>query len=161
MKIFKIKNYLIILFFVIFTNGIASTTQGKTNKVVNNKGEKSMEITKDYIEVRNVLNKYLEAGIKGKSSILRPYVHKDALMFGRTNGELSGGSVTQLFEYLDSHPAAKDLKAEIIAIDIVEGIAYAKIKSDNWNGASFTDMFLLVKENNEWKFLTKTFYTHN
>lgn len=157
-----IKKLLLILFLV--TTSVSYVNAAKDNNQTNLKdgGKTVMNDTtlKDYEAVKNILNKYLEAGRAGKSSVLRPYVHENALMYGRTNSELSGGSIEALFTYLDTNPAAKEMKAEITSIDIAEGIAYGKVESDNWNGARFTDMFLLVKDGNDWKILTKTFFTH-
>ena len=155
------KKVLLTLFCAVTAIYSASAAPNATQPNLN-KGETAMTKTsvKDYEAVKAVLNKYLDAGREGKSDILRPYVHKDALMFGRAGGKLEGGSIDNLFAYLDSHPAAKELEAEITEIDIVEGIAHAKVESDNWNGARFTDMFLLVKDGNDWKILTKTFYAH-
>lgn len=156
------KIFLSLLVFAVFTVNSANAAKNETQSDLYNGGISAMNETKiqDYEAVKDTLNKYIEAGRAGKSSILHPYVHKDALMFGRTNGELSGGSIEELFVYLDTHPAAKEMKAEITTIDIAEGIAYAKIESNNWNGANFTDMFLLVKDGKDWKILTKTYYTH-
>ena len=155
------KKFLLTLFCAVTVIYSASATQNATQPNLN-KGEIVMPETsiKDYQAVKAVLNQYLKAGMEGKSDILRPYTHKDALMFGRADGKLEGGSIDNLFAYLDNHPAAKELEAEITAIEIVEGIAYARVESNNWNGARFTDMFLLVKDGNDWKILTKAFYTH-
>lgn len=126
------------------------------------KGEKTMQEinVSDYEAIKAALNKYLEAGRQGKSSVLRPAAYKDAIMYSAADGKVEGGSISALFDYLDNNPAAPNLKAEITAVDIAGNIAYAKVESDNWNGARYTDMFLLVKDGDVWKILTKVFHTH-
>ncbi len=114
----------------------------------------------DYEAVKATLNKYLEAGKQGKSEILRPAVYKDAIMYSAPNEKVEGGSINALFDYLDNNPAAPAIEAEITSVDIAGNIAYTKVESNNWHGARYTDMFLLVKENGEWKILTKVFHTH-
>ncbi len=81
-------------------------------------------------------------------------------MYSTPNGKVEDGSIRALFEYLDSNPAVTELEADIAAVEIAGNIAYAKIESNNWHGARYTDMFLLVKEGNDWKILTKVFHTH-
>lgn len=115
---------------------------------------------KDFEAVKRALNNYLEAGRKGESKILRPSTYKDAIMYGVSEGKVSGGSIESLFEYIDNNAAATQLEAEITAVDIVGNIAYAKVESNNWHGVRYTDMFLLVKEDGNWKILTKVFHTH-
>lgn len=115
---------------------------------------------KDYEAVKKALNNYLEAGRKADSRILKSSVYKDAIMYSADEGKVDGGSINSLFEYLDNNPPATELEADITSVDVAGNIAYAKVESDKWHGARYTDMFLLVKENNEWKILTKVFHTH-
>lgn len=128
----------------------------------NNQGENIMTETsvKDYEAVKTALNKYLEAGKQGKSEVMKPAFHKDAIMYTSAKGEVSGGAIQSLYDYIDGNPAAPEIEAEITAIDIAGTVAYARVESNNWHGARFSDMFLLLKEGNEWKILTKVYYTH-
>lgn len=137
-----------------------NVTESKAQQV--NGGIKMSELSvKDYEGVKKALNNYLEAGRKADSQILRPSVYKDAIIYSAPEGKVDGGSITALFDYLDGNPAATELEADITAVDIAGNIAYAKVESDNWHGARYTDMFLLVKEGGEWKILTKVFHTHS
>ncbi|MBQ8676891.1 MAG: nuclear transport factor 2 family protein [Alphaproteobacteria bacterium] len=115
---------------------------------------------KDYEGVKAALNKYLEAGRQGKSEIMKPAFFESAIMYTSAKGEISGGAIQGLYDYIDGNPAAPEIEAEITAIDIAGTVAYARVESNNWNGARFSDMFLLLKEGNEWKILTKVYYTH-
>lgn len=54
-----------------------------------------------------------------------------------------------------------EMVAEITTIDIAGDVAYAKVESDNWHGERYTDMFLLVRDGDTWKLLTKVFHTHD
>lgn len=110
--------------------------------------------------VKQAINDYINAGKQGRADILRPSVYKDAIIYSASNGTVSGGSMDSLFEFFDEKPAATDMVAEITAVDIVGDVAYAKVESDNWHGERYTDMFLLVRDGNKWKLLTKVFHTH-
>lgn len=148
-----------ILFSVLL--GLSITSANAADSSVNNdKGDKSMVSISDYQSVKNTLNKYLEAGKKGKSEIMKPAFYQDAIMYNADNGEINGGEIKALFDYIDNNPAAPDIEAEITSIDIAGNIAYARVESNNWHGARFSDMFLLLKDNGQWKILTKVFYTN-
>lgn len=149
------------LFLALFTINYANVAKGEID-TKSEEGNKMMnEISvKDYEAVKKALNNYLEAGKKGDSKILQPSVYKDAIMYSAADGNVEGGSIKALFEYLDGNPAAMELEANITSIDIAGNIAYAKVESNNWHGSRYTDMFLLVKDGNDWKILTKTFHTH-
>lgn len=115
---------------------------------------------KEYEAIKNIIKKYIEAGLKGDSSIMKFAFHKDATMYGHIDGKLVGGPIETLFDIIDSGEPAKNLKAEITTIDYIGGIAQVKAECENWNGARYTDMFILVKDNDDWKILTKVYYTH-
>lgn len=119
-----------------------------------------MSSVSDYRAVKETINKYLEAGRKGKSEIMKPAFYEDAIMYNADNGYINGGTINALFEYIDNNSAASEMEAEITSIEIAGNIAYAKVESDNWHGARFSDMFLLLKDNGVWKILTKVFYTN-
>ena len=93
----------------------------------------------DYDLVRKALNLYVEAGRQGKASIMKDAFHQQAIMYGHQNGNLVGGPIQNLFDYIDENPPAENLKAEITQIDIAGQIAQAKVESDNWNGSSRED----------------------
>lgn len=127
-----------------------------------NTGVKTMQDlnVSDYEGVKNAVNKYLEAGKKGDSSIAKPAFYKDATIYSNDKGVISGGSIQSLYDFFDNTPAAPELKADIVLVEIVGTVAYAKLEAENWHGERYTDMFLLVKEGDEWKIITKVFHTH-
>lgn len=148
------------LFLVAF--GLCITSVYAANTKFNNKGEKTMKVGdfNDYQAVKSTVNKYLDAGRQGKSSIAKPAFHKDAIMYNANNGKIEGGAIQSLFDFFDTEAPAPDLQAEITSIDIAGNVAYARVESQNWHGESYSDMFLLLRENGEWKILTKVFYTN-
>lgn len=152
------------ILFLCFALLTASVVNAANNEMSVNlcKGSIAMKevSVKDYEAVKKALNNYLEAGRKADSRILKSSVYKDAIMYSADEGKVDGGSINSLFEYLDNNPPATELEADITSVDVAGNIAYAKVESDKWHGARYTDMFLLVKENNEWKILTKVFHTH-
>lgn len=114
----------------------------------------------DYSAIRAVIGLYIQAGKEAKSDIMKPAFHKDAIIFGTAGKEVTGGPIKGLFDYIDQNPKATNLEAEITTIDIANNIAHVRVESNNWNGARYSDMFLLLKDKNEWKIITKIYYDH-
>lgn len=114
----------------------------------------------DYGAIRKVLGLYIQAGREAKSGIMKPAFHKDANIYSAKGAEVSGDPIQALFDYIDSNPKATSLEAEIVSIEIAENIAYSRVESRNWHGARYSDMFLLLKDQNGWKIITKIYYDH-
>lgn len=115
----------------------------------------------DYAAVHKVLERYLEAGRQGKSELMRSAFLPQATIHGLApDGNLSGGPIRSLFDYIDSAPAARQLQAQIASIEIVGSVAQARVESDHWNGARYSDLFQLLKVGGEWKILSKIYHTY-
>ncbi|MCY1254209.1 putative lumazine-binding protein [compost metagenome] len=115
---------------------------------------------KEYEAIKRTLGLYLEGGRQGKSAIMRPAFHANAVMYGGAGESMQGGPIKALFEYIDGHLPATGLNAYITKIEVQNQVAFARIESDNWNGARFSDMFLLLKDDGNWKILTKIFHQY-
>lgn len=114
----------------------------------------------DYAAIRRAIGLYIQAGKEASSAIAKPAFHKDAAIYSVSNGAISGGPIQGLFDFFDSHPKATELRADAVAIDIAGTVAWARVESDKWHGARYSDMFLLLKEADGWKIITKVFHTH-
>ena len=114
----------------------------------------------EYSAIRNVMSLYIRAGKEANSNIMKPAFHKDAIVYGTSGAEVTGGPIQRLFDFIDSHPKATELEAEITSIDIVNNIAQVRVESNNWSGARYSDMFLLLKDGSGWKIITKIYYDH-
>lgn len=122
--------------------------------------ESSIASPADYAAIRQVVGLYLQAGREAKSETMKPAFHKDAIMYSVDKGSISGGPIQNLYDYIDGHPKADSLEAEITAIDIASTVASVRVESDKWHGARFSDIFLLLKDKEGWKIITKVYHTH-
>lgn len=114
----------------------------------------------DYAAIRQVVGLYLQAGREAKSDTMKPAFHKDAIMYSVDKDGISGGPIRNLYDYIDGHPKADALKAEITAIDIAGTVASVRVESDKWHGARYSDLFVLLKDKDGWKIITKVYHTH-
>ncbi|MCW5965739.1 MAG: nuclear transport factor 2 family protein [Bryobacterales bacterium] len=103
---------------------------------------------------------YIDGGRSGRSDDMKPAFHETATISGYLGPDLITGPIQQLYDYVDSTDAAKDLQGRITSIDISDTVATVRLELDNWAGHRFTDMYTLLKSNGEWKIISKVFHLH-
>ena len=69
---------------------------------------------------------------------------------------LSSGFLTGV----DENDPATGLQARIASIDLINTVATVRLELDNWNGSRYTDLFTLLKVDEEWKIMNKVFHLH-
>ena len=121
---------------------------------------KSVEKQKDIESISAVIDSYVEGGRKGDASIMRTAFHKNATIHGLANGNLFGGPIQIMFDWVNENPPATKLKAEIVNIDLANTVATARVELSDWNGAKYTDQFTLLKENDAWSITSKVFHLY-
>ena len=110
--------------------------------------------------IKKTIQYYINGAISGKGEDMKPAFHSEASIFGYIGDDLFSGPIKNLFDWIDENPAAVDIKANIINIDIEGTVATVRLESDNWSGHKFTDLFTLLKLENEWKIMNKVFHLH-
>ena len=114
----------------------------------------------DEAAITRTIQTYIDGGITGSGSAMKPAFHEGATIYGYIGDDLFGGPIQQLFDWNDGNGPAKDLTLKIANIDIQGSIATVRLELDNWTGHKFTDMFTLLKTDGEWKIISKVFYLH-
>jgi hypothetical protein len=110
--------------------------------------------------IRSVIQTYIEGGTTGSGDAMKPAFHEGATIYGYIGEDLFGGPIQRLYDWNDGNGPAADLRSNIANIDIEGSIATVRLELDNWTGHKFTDMFTLLKADNEWKIISKVFYLH-
>lgn len=111
----------------------------------------------DYAAVADCLADYVTGAVKGDSAVMRPAMHPDAHIFGYLDGELFAGPMQLLYDYVDEHDGADDLRWTATAVDETNGVASARLVIENWHGHTFTDYFTLLKVDGRWQIINKVF----
>src|SRR5699024_3968449 len=116
---------------------------------------------KDYNEIIEALNYYVNGAIDGDSAKMKKGIHQDATMFGYFEGVgFMDGPIRNVYDITDDTGQAKELKTRIDILDITETVASARIIIEDWNGVNFTDYMNLLKVDGEWKLINKIFHHH-
>ena len=115
-------------------------------------------------EVRKVVQQYIDGTYQGDAVALRDCFHPKAVMNGYLQDQLHLGGPEPFFENIESNPSmAKEgapYKAEITYVDVVGNIACVTLKETGYAGTmAFTDCFHLIRVEDGWKILSKTFTT--
>ena len=114
--------------------------------------------------VREVVQKYIDGTYHGNVSALRECFHAKAVMNGYLNDQLLLGDPEPFFQEIGNNPSMAEggapYKGEIASVDVVGNVASVTLKETGFAGnMSFTDYFHLIKVNNEWRIISKTFTT--
>lgn len=108
---------------------------------------------------RAVVEYYIGGGKTAHLETFKKAFHSAATIYGYRAGQMSGGPIQGLFDIIAGSEPAKNLRGEIVHLDVVGGqIAQVKAEAYDWNGARYTDMFNLIKENGEWQIVGKIYY---
>ena len=122
-----------------------------------------MNTATDMAEYENIvatIQHYIDGAVAGKSELMKPAFHEEATIYGYVGEGLFSGPIQNLYDWNDSNDPATNLKARIVALDVVGSIASVRVESDDWTGYRFTDFFNLLKVDGQWKIMNKVFHLH-
>ena len=114
----------------------------------------------EYDAIARTIQHYIEGAKSGRGGDMKPAFHQDATMFGYVGAELFAGPIQHLFDWNDQNGPATGLQARTASIDIIGTIATVRLELENWTGHRFTDLFTLLKVDEEWKIMNKVFHLH-
>lgn len=113
----------------------------------------------EYNAVVEEISKYLRACAAADSSLMRSAFHADGAMFTVAESGVKRVPFQVLFDEVDTLFKPSNPNAAIVSVDIVGTVASARVDSDDLDGFRFSDFFHLLKPNDEWQIVAKTFHT--
>lgn len=116
-----------------------------------------MSVREEHKAVYKLAENYLEAGRRGDVKLMKTVFHDDATIFGHFEGDVLGGPISLLYEWMESFGAANEIDGVILSVDVEGTIASVKVQADNWCGYNFTDFLNLLKTDNGWVIINKMF----
>lgn len=117
--------------------------------------------TSDYDAVVAQVMKYVDGLRIGKSADVAQGFHDEATMYGFANGVLLGGPIKNLYDFVDAHGDAPDIKVRLDVIAITPSTAVVKVDMEkDAMGADYTDFHTLLKQNGQWKIIAKVFHMY-
>ncbi|MBT3369099.1 MAG: nuclear transport factor 2 family protein [Nitrospina sp.] len=112
--------------------------------------------------VRQVVQQYIDGSHAGDVDLLKRIFHPKALMSGYLMGDLGIGGPEPFFDAVANNPSAKEsgapYSAEITSVEVAGSAACATLVEKGFLGLDFIDFFHLIKENDKWSIIAKTFH---
>jgi Putative lumazine-binding len=115
--------------------------------------------TNEYNAVIAVAQKYVEGLRIGSVEGIAEAFHKDAVMYGFTNGELLGGPIGNLFDFVRKNGKAPEIttRLDVLAITPTTAVVRVDMEKDAI-GADYNDYLTLIKIDGDWKVIAKVYH---
>ena len=117
--------------------------------------------TKDYEDVVATVSKYVQGLRVGSVTGISQAFHNDAVMYGFTNGELLGGPIKNLYDFVEKNGTAPDIKTRIDILAITPTTAVVRVDMEkDAIGSNYTDFDTLIKLNGTWQIIAKVYHMY-
>ena len=117
--------------------------------------------TKDFEDVVATVAKYVEGLRVGSVANLAQAFHNDAVMYGLTNGEVLGGPIKNLYDFVEKNGTAPDIKTRLDVLAITPTTAVVRVDMENDAiGADYTDFHTLIKHDDTWHIIAKVYHMY-
>lgn len=115
--------------------------------------------TAEYDAVIATANQYVEGLRIGSAQGVAQAFHKEAVMYGFTNGELLGGPIKNLFDFVEKNGAAPEIstRLDVLAITPTTAVVRVDMETDAI-GADYNDYLTLIKIDGVWKVIAKVYH---
>ena len=115
--------------------------------------------TSEYNAVIATANQYVEGLRVGSAEGVAQAFHKDAVMYGFTNGELLGGPIKNLFDFVQKNGDAPEIttRLDVLAITPTTAVVRVDMEKDAI-GADYNDYLTLIKIDGTWKVIAKVYH---
>ena len=115
--------------------------------------------TGEYDAVIAVAQKYVDGLRVGSSARVAEAFHKDAVMYGFTNGELLGGPIANLFDFIEKNGKAPGIRTRLDVLAITPTTAVVRVDMENDAiGADYNDYLTLIRIDGAWKVIAKVYH---
>jgi hypothetical protein len=82
-------------------------------------------------------------------------------MYGFTNGELLGGSIKNLYDFVEKNGTAPEIKTRIDVLAITPTTAVVRVDMEkDAIGADYTDFHTLIKLDSTWQIIAKVYHMY-
>lgn len=118
--------------------------------------------TQDFEDVIATVSKYVDGLRSGNVDSLSQAFYADAVMYGLTNGNLLGGPIKNLYDFVKSNGTAPDIKTRLDVLDITPTTAVVRVDMENDAiSANYTDFHTLIKLDGTWHIIAKVFHMYD
>ena len=115
--------------------------------------------TPDYNAVIDTASRYVDGLREGSVTTIKQAFHEEAVMYGFTNGQLLGGPISNLYDFVESNSKAADIttRLDVLAITPTTAVVRVDMEKDAI-GADYNDYLTLIKIDGDWKVIAKVYH---
>jgi len=112
-------------------------------------------------QIEKTIGKYVEGARTGDPDLMRAAFLREATVRGSYGGKPVDWTLQEFCDLIAKGGAAPGLEARIAAVEISGTAAMARLEAVNWRGTRYTDFFVLLKRDGEWRIASKVFFAHD
>lgn len=111
--------------------------------------------------IEMTIGKYIDGARTGDPGLMREAFIAEATVRGSYGGKPVDWTLQEFCDLIAKGGAAPDLEATIGAVDVSGTAAMARLEAVNWRGTRYTDFFVLLRREDEWRIASKVFFAHD
>jgi hypothetical protein len=114
-----------------------------------------------YEAIAATLHRYIDGALTGDGALMRRAFLETAHIRGSYGGKPVDSTLSEFCDVIDRGGAAADLATRIVNIEHAGTAAIARLEAENWRGTRYTDFFVLLKIDTDWRIASKVFFAHS
>lgn len=117
--------------------------------------------TQEFNEVIATVQAYVDGLRVGSPENVSQAFHPDAVMYGFTNGQLLGGPISNLYDFVQEKGKAPAIQTRIDVLAITPTTAVVRVDMEqDAIGADYTDFHTLLKQEGSWRVIAKVYHQY-
>lgn len=115
----------------------------------------------DINQISDIISLYIKAHQVQDSQIMKLAFSPNAIIYGINCKSMVPSSLGEMFTYVNKSDEAPEKSAKITDFSISDNIANVRMETEKVSGEKYTDLFILSKNENQWKIVSKTYIRTN
>jgi hypothetical protein len=111
--------------------------------------------------VEKAIGTYVEAARTGDAALMGDAFIAEATVRGSYGGKPVDWTLPEFCNLIAKGGPAPELETRIAAIEISGTAAMARLEAVNWRGTRYTDFFVLLEREGDWRIAGKVFFAHD
>ncbi|KAF0105634.1 MAG: hypothetical protein FD144_272 [Rhodospirillaceae bacterium] len=111
--------------------------------------------------ILETLQRYIDGARNGDIALLRSAFAEGARVSGSYGGKPVTWSLGEFCDAVARGGPALALQARVVSIETAGSAAMARLEALDWRGTRYTDFFVMVRRNSDWRIDSKVFHAHS
>lgn len=112
-------------------------------------------------QITKPIEKYIEAARTGDAVLMHEAFLDGAMIRGSYGGKPVDWTLREFCDVVGKGGPAPNLEATIAAVEPSGTAATARLEAVDWRGSRYTDFFVLLNRDGEWRIAGKVFFAHD